>query len=191
MTQTEQRKIEKALIEGVNNETVGSDAHKRALSELLAFQKACEETRKNKANEELENKKIESEFDKIGIEQSKLDIELKKQDIEKQKIESQETLAKCQRDLDEEKFRQDKELADRQAEIEERKLQAEKLARRWNFIGSILSVFGGIFGGIASTVIGYKMFDKQATKAYKFEETGTISSFTSKQVMSGLKPPKK
>ena len=159
MNKTEERKIEKALIEKINKEEVGSDAHRKALQELLVFQKQQEEIRKNLENEQIDKDKI---------------------DVERQKIESQETVAKCQRDLDEERLKQEK-------EIEAIKERIERRTR----INNILTAIIGVFGSIGGTIIGYKLFDKQATKAYKFEETGTISSFTSRQVMSGLKPPKK
>lgn len=180
MTQSEQRKIEKALIEGVNKEVVGTDAHKKALQELLDFQKTCEETRKNTSSEELEKQKAEIEAEKVEVEKQKIQNDLDKIEVERQKIESQETVAKCQRDLDEYK-------AKAELEAQEKHLKVEKMAARWNFIGSIITVLGSI----AATFVGYKLFDKQATKAYKFEETGTISSFTSKQVLGGLKPPRK
>lgn len=163
MTETEFRSIEKKMIEKIKGEEVGSQTHKIALAELEEFQKTYEETRKNKENES----------------------------VEKQRIESQETVAKCQRDLEEQKLEFEREKLKQEKEIEERRLKAEKLTRMWNFIGTIVSVFGGLAGTIGGIVIGNKMFDKQATKAYKFEETGTISSFTSKQIMSGLKPPKR
>lgn len=167
MTETERRKIEKNLIEeledAVKNGRGGNDFNQKVLERMLAFQKQQEEIRNN-----LENQKID----------------LQKLEVEKKKIESQVDVAKLQRELEEQRLKQEK-------EIEERRLKAEKLTRMWNFIGTIVSVFGGLAGTIGGIVIGNKMFDKQATKAYKFEETGTISSFTSKQIMSGLKPPKR
>lgn len=170
MTETERRKIEKSLIKAIENEQVGSDAHKKVLEQLLDFQKQQEEIRNNLKNQEIDLQKLE---------------------VDRKKIESQETVAKCQRDVDEERLRQEKEIAEEQRRTEKEKMRVEKLAARWNFIGSILQIVGGFLGGLTTTIVGYKLFDKQATKAYKFEETGSISSFTSRQIMSGLKPPKK
>ena len=170
MTETERRKIEKSLIKAIENEPVGSDTHKKMLEQLLDFQKQQEEIRNNLQNQEIDLQKLE---------------------VDKKKIESQETVAQFQRDLDEDRLRQEKEIAEEQRKTEKEKMRVEKLAARWNFIGSILQIVGGFFGGLTTTVVSYKLFDKQATKAYKFEETGSISSFTSRQIMSGLKPPKK
>ena len=171
MTQTEVRKIEKTLIKRVDQ------GDQKAVTELVEFQKACEETRKNLASEELEKERIQNDQEKIETEKERIEAE-------KLKIESQETVAKCQRDLDEQRLVQEKEM-------HEQRMKVEKSAQKWAFIGSIMSFVGTLTGGLISTIVGYKMFDKQATKAYKFEETGTISSFTSKQVLSGLKTPKK
>lgn len=170
MNKTEQNKIEKKLIEEINNNTVGSDAYKKAMSALLAFQKQQEEIRKNQKEEE---------------------IDITKTDIERQKIESQETVSKCQRDLDEKRLQQEKDLAEQNDKLERLKMDLQKKIERQSRINNFLTALLSVGGGICGTVVGYKMFDKMTTKAYKFEETGSISSFTSKQVMSGLKPPKK
>jgi len=170
MNKTEQNKIEKKLIEEINNNTVSSDAYKKAMGALLAFQKQQEEIRKNQKQEEIDTTKT---------------------DIERQKIESQETVAKCQRDLEEQKLQQEKELADQNEKLERMKADLQRRIERQSRINNILTAIIGVFGSIGGTVVSYKMFDKMTTKAYKFEETGSISSFTSKQVMSGLKPPRK
>lgn len=169
MTETERRKIEKSLIKAIENEQVGTDAHKKALQELLDFQKQQEEIRNNLQNQEIDLQKLE---------------------VDRKKIESQETVAKCQRDVDEERLRQEKEIADEQRRTEKEKMRVEKLAARWNFIGSILQIVGGILSGVITTAVGYKFFGIEAEKSRKFEMGEMYSSFTSKQTMSGLKPPK-
>lgn len=178
MNKNEQRKIEKDLINQVENTAPGTAEHKVALLELLKFIEASEEARKNKASEELD--------------QQKIDNEAEKQEVEKQKIASQEATIKIQIDLEEKKLQQQREIAANQNQIDKEKIQVEKKVGRWNFIGNIISVVGSIFGGILGSVVAWKNYDKMADKAYKFEETGTVASFTSKQVLSnGMKPPKK
>lgn len=176
MTKNEQRKIEKQLIDAVDQTTPGSADHKTAIEALLKFEQMCEETRKNKSSEELEQQKIDNDAEKL--------------EVEKNKISSQEAVAAGQRLVDEEKLRQEKELAEKQTEIEEKRQKVEKKIAFWNFFGNIFGSVLGVGGTIGGTVLAYKLYDKQATKAYKFEETGTISSFTSKNVLSGMKPPK-
>lgn len=148
MTEREFRKIEKTLIERIENTGEDTPEHKAAINDLLKIVEQHEKNRHQMMDERLE----------------------------KEKLDKQVTL--------------EREKMDRQEKLEKEKMHADKIMRRWSLLGNILSGFGGIAGALLTTIVGYKLFDKQATKAYKFEETGTISSFTSRQVMSGLKPPK-
>lgn len=170
MTEKEFKTIEKTLIERVNTTEVGSADHKTAMAELLKFTQQHEEIRKNRAHEELERFKARNDLEKL---------------------KSQEAMALAQRNLDEKKLQQEKELAEKANLIEMDKINTENRSSKLGLIGTI---FGGIMtfvAGICTTVVGYKLYDQQATKAYQFEETGTISSFTSKQILGGMRPPKK
>lgn len=170
MTKTEERKIEKALIEKINKEEVGTDAHRKALQSLLEFQKQQEEIRKNLENERLE----------MGRQRDNARESVEKELIDKDKLR-----------FEREKLAQETAQAQQNEILEKEKLEVQKKIEKRARLNALLCSGLGIIGTIISTIVGYKLFDKQAEKAYKFEETGTISSFTSRQVLSGLKPPRK
>ena len=170
MTQTEYRKIEKALIDKINNSEVGSVDHRTALGEWLKFSQQYENVLSERTKNELENARVSNEYEAKCV-------------VERQRIESQETVAKCQRDLEERKLQQEKEIAEENAKLERR-------AKFWLFFGGIIAPVVTGSAMIANTIIANNRYERQLRAVCKYEETGTVRSMAGKQMLSGLKPPK-
>jgi len=129
--------------------------------------------------------KLEAEIDLKQQERDQKDREL---NIREDENEAREELEKEKLELEKEKQKLEEKKVSQDAEFEALKLRAEKRNRICTVICSALSAAGGVAG----TILGLKFYDRQINKAYQFEETGSVTSFTGKQTLSSaLKLPKK
>ena len=162
----------KTISETDANRTRVDDAHDKDVKELEIRES------ENKARNELETKRLELDTEKMNVEKLRVELERDKTSLEKEKLISTNEADKNRLALDEKKLKLDELKAD--AELQETVANRAQRNREMIFgISKDVLLSGLQIGvGIASSIVGLK-FGQQILK---FEETGSVVSWTGKNI---------
>ena len=164
--------VYKTISETDANRTRVDDAHDKDVKELEIRES------ENKARNELETKRLELDTEKMNVEKLRVELERDKTSLEKEKLISTNEADKNRLALDEKKLKLDELKAD--AELQETVANRAQRNREMIFgISKDVLLSGLQIGvGIASSIVGLK-FGQQILK---FEETGSVVSWTGKNI---------
>ena len=162
----------KIVSEADANRTRVDDTHDKDVKELEIRES------ENKARNELETKRLELDTEKMNVEKLRVELERDKASLEKEKLESTNEADKRRSELDEKKLK----LDELKVEHELQETVANRAQRNREMIFGIskdVLLSGLQIGvGIASSIVGLK-FGQQILK---FEETGSVVSWTGKNI---------
>ena len=164
--------VYKTISETDANRTRVDDAHDKDVKELEIRES------ENKARNELETKRLELDTEKMNVEKLRVELERDKTSLEKEKLISTNEADRNRLALDEKKLKLDELKAD--AELQETVANRAQRNREMIFgISKDVLLSGLQIGvGIASSIVGLK-FGQQILK---FEETGSVVSWTGKNI---------
>ena len=162
----------KTISETDANRTRVDDAHDKDVKELEIREA------ENKAKNELETKRLELDTEKMNVEKLRVELERDKTSLEKEKLISTNEADKNRLALDEKKLKLDELKAD--AELQETVANRAQRNREMIFGISKDVLLSGLQIGIGavSSIVAVK-FGQQILK---FEETGSVVSWTGKNI---------
>ena len=164
--------VYKTISETDANRTRVDDAHDKDVKELEIREN------ENKARNELETKRLELDTEKMNVEKLRVELERDKTSLEKEKLISTNEADRNRLALDEKKLKLDELKAD--AELQETVANRAQRNREMIFGISKDVLLSGLQIGIGavSSIVAVK-FGQQILK---FEETGSVVSWTGKNI---------
>lgn len=180
MTETQQNKVTKTLVDGVVNNPLGSIEQQKALAELAKMTELDMNQAKN-----LMDKEVKEMHESNELWLKKRELEIREKELELKSRELHDKLLAEQNRHTEESLKQ----ADT-FNSEKIRNETQRKVSLWDAIGKIASAVAGAIGTILAAVIGWKMYSSNTDKLLRFEETGTITSQTGKKIVGDMKTPK-